>query len=334
MLSGLIIAASLELGQTPIRDHLPASYREVTRPSNLEPIAEARDEYMKGHTWAAITLFEKHLKGNPDDALRYELLGGIYMDEGRFKDASKQFREVVRLRFDEINPLMQLAIAYSKSRDTENYARTLDTLLNKAPSHKSAHAFRGTIYLKHGKEKEAVEHFNKAGKTGAVELAKYYTREGDLKKAITILEKASHYPKDETEAKYRIAIRSQKGFAYKRADPVTADQLIHLMLLKLRYKQKADPIRSMYLNRRISRKEFKVGKKTLQMEYSGLFYGLFGIPKDEHLFELFMQDGGFCFESLPPVKCARLPRSRRLRPRSHRPRRSRPRKPNALLKVE
>ncbi len=108
----------------------------------------------------AIEKVEERLKAEPDDARGWAVLGPIYMKMGRFDEAVKAFRNVLRLLPPSADAKTDLAEALLMANDSESNAEIMDLLKSASkldPNHVRSRFYLASEAMRRGENASAIE---------------------------------------------------------------------------------------------------------------------------------------------------------------------------------
>ncbi|HEX4229581.1 MAG TPA: tetratricopeptide repeat protein [Bryobacteraceae bacterium] len=152
-----------------------------------------------GQREQAVSLLQKVIASNPNDADARLLLGSLFMDAGRGQEAIAQLTEAVKLRPRSAEAQNALGEAYNSAGEAKAAREPFEKAVAIKPDYGVAQMNLGEVLLNSGELAPASEHLNRAikllprGDDSAYTrylLAKLYTAQNDVPQAAETLQQA------------------------------------------------------------------------------------------------------------------------------------------------
>lgn len=109
-----------------------------------------------------IAAYTRVLETDPNNPLRHDAVGMLYLQDGRIQDAVGQFRESLRLNADSAPTHYNLGIAYAMLRQYRDAMREYEAAARIDPLHAEAHNNLGAMLHVAGRLDEAALHYRRA----------------------------------------------------------------------------------------------------------------------------------------------------------------------------
>ena len=122
----------------------------------------AAQAYRDGDLKAALRLYQRLLKGQPNDPAILFYIGNVYRQQGKLMPAAKAYRKALSLDPNFFEALLNLAIVLRKSGSFQQALKVIRQALHLRPESAQALNSAGTIYYKLGKRKIALQYYQKA----------------------------------------------------------------------------------------------------------------------------------------------------------------------------
>jgi putative PEP-CTERM system TPR-repeat lipoprotein len=153
----------------------------------------------------AVKTLEEGLRGNPQDALLYNMIGMVYLRSGDMDKASENFERSIDVNPGFYLPYSNLAFIYMKRNEKEKamaeYKKYLDLDKDNAAANVMAMVMTANILETDNKDNEALQYYMKARRhkeaIAFLSLAEYYLRKKNDKKTIEVIDEGlSIFPRD------------------------------------------------------------------------------------------------------------------------------------------
>jgi Tfp pilus assembly protein PilF len=120
-----------------------------------------RDFRRKSHT-EDVAAYTKLLREDPDNPLRHDAVGDLYLEDGRFDDAIAQYRTAIALNPQSAPTHYNLGYALSARGRAAEAMVEFREALRIDPDYAQAHNNLGALLELEGRRDEALEHFRRA----------------------------------------------------------------------------------------------------------------------------------------------------------------------------
>jgi tetratricopeptide (TPR) repeat protein len=142
-------------------DEMGDLWLQVVTKSSADAEALGRDFRRKSHA-EDIAAYTKLLRENPDNPLRHDAVGDLYIEDGRFDEAIAEYRASIALNPQSAPTHYNLGYALSARKRAVEAVAEFSEALRIDPDYAQAHNNLGALLELQGDNQEALDHFRRA----------------------------------------------------------------------------------------------------------------------------------------------------------------------------
>lgn len=175
------------------------------RHASIEAMNQGIESANAGNSGSAVTAFKEAVRVYPENHQAWYNLGQIYGRDKKWEEAAEAFGEAVKYRGNDAMYHMQRGIALYEV-DNKSLSQThLEKAIELNPDLYRAHYYLGRVLRDLGRPKDAAEAWTRAATLNPLfgppftRLGELYLRWDHTQAAISVLQQATNYVKDDTE---------------------------------------------------------------------------------------------------------------------------------------
>jgi tetratricopeptide (TPR) repeat protein len=131
-------------------------------PVNNDDVGPLGEDISRKTRTEDIAAYTRVLEADPKNPLRHDAVGMLYLQDGRLQEASKYFRESLRLNSDSAPTHYNLGLTLSMLRQYSEAMREYEAAVRLDPGHADAHNNLGAMLHVAGRLDEAATHYQRA----------------------------------------------------------------------------------------------------------------------------------------------------------------------------